>query len=80
MPKPSEVKRKDKKNKKEPGGGGNSEDEFEFLNRDINGADFASLLDGTNAGQGATDGAKSAKETAEGGGDGQTKVDTEQLI
>ena len=76
MPKPSEAKRKDKKKKD----GRNSEDEFEFLNRDINGADFASLLDGTNAGQGATDGAKSAKETAEGGGDGQTKVDTEQLI
>ena len=38
MPKPSkEAKRKGKKD---------SEDEFEFLNRDINGADFASLLDG----------------------------------
>ena len=43
MPKPSkEAKRKG--GKKETTG---SEDEFEFLNRDINGADFASLLDGS---------------------------------
>ena len=75
MPKPSisdaDAKRK-RKGKKD------SDDEFEFLNRDINGADFASLLDGSKdeAGANGEDSAQAIKDR-EAGGDGQAKVDTE---